>query len=515
MCPHTSASFFRRCRRPGCADALSPQEQSRYSDYVTAVAATTPEIPRRRRLLILSICCLSLLLVGLDSTIVNVALPAIHRSFHASLAGLQWVIDAYTLVIASLLMLAGSTADRVGRRRIFQIGLVSFTFGSALCAVAPNLNMLIAARVIQAAGGSMLNPVAMSIVRNVFTDPRERAQAIGLWGAMMGVSMGLGPVIGGALVDTVGWRYVFLVNVPIGLAAVVLAALYVPESRADHARRLDPIGQVLVILGLASLTYAIIEGQGHGWGSTEIVTLFVVAVVCFATLVPYELRRHEPLIDVRFFRSAPFSGASITAVCAFSAYAGFLFLNTLYLQDVRHYSAFHAGLCTLPIAAVMFVLAPLTGRFMANHGTRTPLLAAAAAFVLSPLLLVGLAVHTSLLLLIASYILFGFALGMVNAPITNTAVSGMPSAQAGVAAAVASTSRQVGATMGIAVIGAVVGASSSSSSFGPGFAHATHAGWWLIVGLGVVMLGVGAVTTTAWARGTAVATRERFLAANA
>jgi EmrB/QacA subfamily drug resistance transporter len=480
---------------------------------VTPVAATTPEIPRKRRLLILAICCSSLLLVGLDTTIVNVALPAIHRSLHASLSGMQWIIDAYTLVIASLLMLSGSTADRIGRRRVFELGLLLFTLGSALCAAAPSLGVLVAARVVQAIGGSMLNPVAMSIVRNVFTDPRERAQAIGLWGAMIGVAMGLGPVLGGALVDTVGWRYVFLVNVPIGLGAVVLAARYVPESRADHARRIDPVGQVLVIVGLASLTYAIIEGQAHGWGSAEILTLFVVSIVSIVTLVGYELRRREPLIDVRFFRSAPFSGASITAVCAFGAFGGFLFLNTLYLQDVRHYSAFHAGLCTLPIAAITFVGAPLTGRFMARHGTRAPLLAAAVAFIASPLLLVGLAVHTSLLLLIASYILMGLAMAMVNAPITNTAVSGMPSAQAGVAAAVASTSRQVGATMGIAVIGAVVGA-SSASTFGPGFAHATHAGWWLIVGLGVIMLGVGAVTTTTWARGTAVATRERFLAAD-
>ncbi len=479
-----------------------------------AIAAPVSEIPRKRRLLILGICCISLLLVGLDTTIVNVALPAIHRSFHASLSGMQWVIDAYTLVIASLLMLSGSTADRIGRRRVFQAGLLLFTCGSALCAAAPSLDVLIASRTLQAIGGSMLNPVAISIVRNVFTDPRERAQAIGLWGGMMGVSMGLGPVLGGALVDTVGWRYVFLVNVPIGLAAVVLAARYVPESRADHARRIDPVGQLLVIVGLASLTYAIIEGQSHGWGSPEIVTLFIVAVASITALVPYELRRREPLIDVRFFTSAPFSGASITAVCAFGAFGGFLFLNTLYLQDVRHYSAFHAGLCTLPIAAITFVAAPLTGRFMARHGTRAPLLAAAVAFIVSPLLLVGLAVHTSLLLLFASYVIFGLGMGMVNAPITNTAISGMPAAQAGVAAAVASTSRQVGATMGIAVIGAVVGA-SSTSTYGRGFAAATHSGWWLMVALGVIMLGVGAVTTTAWANGTAVATRERFLSARA
>ena len=202
---------------------------------------------------------MSLLIVGLDATIVNVALPAIHRSLKASLSGLQWTIDAYTLVIASLLMLSGSTADRVGRRRVFQIGLALFSLGSLLCALAPNLELLVIFRMLQAVGASMLNPVAMSIIRNVFEDPRERAQAIGLWGGMVGISFALGPVVGGALVDSVGWRAIFLVNVPIGLAAIVLTALFVPESRAPRARRIDPVGQVLVITMLASVTYAIIE----------------------------------------------------------------------------------------------------------------------------------------------------------------------------------------------------------------------------------------------------------------
>ena len=193
---------------------------------------------RRRRLLILGICSMSLLIVGLDTTIVNVALPAIHRSFHSSLSELQWTIDAYTLVLASLLMLSGSTADRVGRRRIFQLGLAVFSLGSLLCAVAPSQELLIAARVLQAIGGSMLNPVAMSIIRNVFEDPRERARAIGVWGGVVGLSMALGPVVGGALVDSVGWPAVFLVNVPVGLTAIVLTALFVPESRAPHAEAL-------------------------------------------------------------------------------------------------------------------------------------------------------------------------------------------------------------------------------------------------------------------------------------
>src|ERR1700759_1213062 len=223
---------------------------------------SAPGLSRSRRLLVLGICCFSLLMVGLDTTIVNGALPSIRNELHASVSGLQWTIDAYTLVLASLLMLAGSTADRIGRKRTFRAGLVVFSLGSLLCGPAPSLGSLIAARVLQAIGGSMLNPVAMSIIRNVFDDPRERAQAIGVWGGMIGLSMALGPLVGGALVDSLGWRWVFLVNVPVGLLAVTLTAIFVPESRAPRPRRLDPVGQALVIVALSSLTYAIIEG-GH------------------------------------------------------------------------------------------------------------------------------------------------------------------------------------------------------------------------------------------------------------
>jgi EmrB/QacA subfamily drug resistance transporter len=452
---------------------------------------------------------MSLLIIGLDVTIVNVALPAIHRSFNSSLAGLQWTIDIYTLVIGSLLMLGGSTADRVGRKRIFQIGLITFVIGSAGCAAAPNLGVLIAARAFQALGGAMLNPVALSIVRNVFTDPRERAQAVGMWGATIGISFGLGPVLGGLFVDTIGWRYVFLVNVPIGLIAWVLTAIYVPESRAEHARRIDPVGQVLVILGLASLTYAIIEGQPDGWGSTTIIGLFAVAALSFAVLVPYELHRREPLLEMRFFRSAPFSGAAAIALCAFGSFGAFLFLNTLYLQDVRGFSALDAGLCTLPLAAMTMILPPFSGRFVARHGTRVPLLIAGAALMLAPLLLTGITPTTPLWLLFLSYLVFGIGFGFVNAPITNTAISGMPASQAGVAGAIASTSRQVGSTIGIALVGAIVG-TGARADFGPSFASATHPGWWLMIGAGAAILIIGTITTTSWARATAQATAARL-----
>jgi EmrB/QacA subfamily drug resistance transporter len=462
-----------------------------------------------RRLLVLGICCMSLLIVGLDTTIVNVALPAIRRSLHASVSGLQWTIDAYTLVLASLLMLAGSTGDRVGRRRIFQTGLVVFSLGSLLCALAPSLGLLVAFRVLQAIGGSMLNPVAMSIIRNVFDDPRERAQAIGAWGAVFGLSLALGPVVGGALVDSVGWRAVFLVNVPVGVLALVLTAAFVPESRAPHPRRLDPVGQVLVIVALASLTYAIIEGPHSGWVSADILGLFGLSAACFATLIRHELRRDEPLLEVRFFRSAPFAGASAIAVCAFAAQGGFLFLSTLYLQDVRGFSPLHAGLYMLPMAGMTLLFAPVSGRIVARRGARPSLLVAAVAMIASALMLTSLTARTDSGYLLIAYFLFGLGSGLVNPPITNTAVSGMPASQAGVAAAVASTSRQVGMTLGVAVIGAIAGA-SIAGGIGQGFAGASHPGWWIVVGLGLVILVLGLLTTTSWADETARRTAALF-----
>jgi EmrB/QacA subfamily drug resistance transporter len=470
---------------------------------------TSAELSRRRRLLILGICCMSLLIVGLDTTIVNVALPAIHHSLHASLSGLQWTIDAYTLVVASLLMLAGSTADRVGRRRVFQIGLATFSLGSLLCALAPSLGLLIAFRMLQAVGASMLNPVAMSIIRNVFENPRERAMAIGMWGGVAGISFALGPVVGGALVDSVGWRAIFLVNVPVGLTAIALTALFVPESRAPRPRRIDPVGQVLVIVMLASLTYAIIEGPAHGFTSPGILALFGVSAVSLMGLVAYELRRREPLIDVHFFGSVPFSGASMIAVCAFAGLGGFLFLNTLYLQDVRHLSPFDAGLYTLPLAAMTIVFGPLSGRMVGRWGARPSLVIAGLGLTTSSLMLTHLTATTPLAYLVLTYLVFGVGFGTVNPPITNTAVSGMPAAQAGVAAAVASTSRQVGATLGVAIVGAAAGG-GLTGAIGVGFATATHLGWWILTGFGATVLVLGVLTTTHWANLTAEATADRF-----
>jgi len=309
------------------------------------------------------------------------------------------------------------------------------------------------------------------------------------------------------LVDSVGWRGIFWVNIPIGVAAIVLTALFVPESRAGRPRRVDPVGQVLVIVTLASLTYAIIEGPRAGWTSPVIVSLFVVAAAAATGLVAYEPRRREPLLDLRFFRSAPFTGATLIAISALAALGGFLFLNTLYLQDVRGLSALSAGLYPLPLAVMTLLLAPLSGWIIGRWGPRLPLVVAGVAMTVGGLLLTSLAPDTSVGRLMAAYVIFGIGTGMVNAPITNTAVSGMPRSQAGVAAAIASTSRQVGQSLGVAVVGAAV-TSAMHGLLRVNFAQASHVGWWIIAGCGAAVLLLGLVTTGRWALGTAARTAE-------
>ncbi|HYF25391.1 MAG TPA: MFS transporter, partial [Baekduia sp.] len=299
-------------------------------------------LSRNRRVGILLICCTSLFIVGLDVTAVNVALPAMGRDLGTGISGLQWAIDAYTVVMASLLLFAGSMADRLGRRRTFVTGLGVFAVASLLCSLAPTMELLIAFRVLQGVGAAMLNPVAMSIITNTFTDPRERAQAVGVWGAVFGISMALGPVVGGALVSTVGWRPIFWMNVPLGLAAIVLALRFVPESKALRPRRFDPAGQVLVMVLLTSLTFGIIEAPLEGWTSPAILASFAASAAALAGLLVHEPRREEPLIDLRFFRSVPFASSIAISVAAFAAFGGFLFLNTLYLQQDRGFSPVEA-----------------------------------------------------------------------------------------------------------------------------------------------------------------------------
>jgi EmrB/QacA subfamily drug resistance transporter len=465
---------------------------------------TIPEGPagRRLRLVVLLICSSSLFITYLDSTILNVALPTIQANLHASLTGLQWIADAYLLVVASLLMLTGSMADRLGRKRLFLIGLTGFSLGSLLCSLAPNTGSLIALRMLQGIGGSMLTPISLSIVRNTFTDHRERAQALGIWSGIFGVAAACGPVVGGVLVSGVGWRSVFWVNVPIGVAMILAARRYVPESRAPHPRRVDVPGQILMIILLGTLTYAVIQGPDYGWTSPTVLTLFAVAAaaaLCFAVV---ERHSAEPLLELRFFRSPPFTGASVIAVLSFVVLAGFLFVIILYLQQVRGDSPLRAGLTLLPATIVMAAAAPVAGNLTGHRGPRIPLVASGLLIAAGAAMLLGLSPSTSAWWLAVALGVLGAGLGLVNPPITHTGVSGMPPAQAGVASAVISATRQFGSVLGVAVMGAMLTSGvqarvAAGEDHAAALSAATHAPWLLAVVCGGLVAIVGLVTTSA------------------
>ncbi|MDO5626371.1 MAG: MFS transporter, partial [Pseudomonadota bacterium] len=415
----------------------------------------------------------------------------------ASTSQLQWVIDAYLVVLAALMMFSGALGDRVGRRRVLMLGLTIFGAGSVLCSLASSPLMLIAMRALQAVGGSMLAPVALSIITNTFSDRAERAQAIGLWGGVMGIGMALGPIVGGALVDAIDWRAVFWINVPIVLLALALVHRVVPESKGDDAGRIDVAGQLLAIAALASLTFAIIEGGERGFTAWPVLVSAGVALAAGAAFVAVERRVASPLLDLRFFGSAPFALATVIAVLAFFAFAGFLFVATLYLQNERGLSPLHAGLATLPMALANAACAPLSGWLVGKVGNRRPMTAAAALMAVSAAMLLRLEPATSLAWFIAAGVCMGMAVGLVNAPITNTAVSGMPPSHAGVAGATASTARQLGQSLGVAVLGALLNAGMQK---GQAFADASHAGWWLLLAAALLIGVLAVLGTTARAR---------------
>ncbi|MFF8727000.1 MFS transporter [Streptomyces sp. NPDC015171] len=442
-----------------------------------------PRLSARGRWTVLAVCCLSMFLVGLDTTIVNVGLPAIGDGLGVGTRGLEWTVDAYTVVLAGLLISSGALADRFGRRRVFQWGLAVFGAASLVCALAPSAGALVAARAVQGIGASMLSPVALAIVVNAMPDPRERAQAIGVWASVFGLSMAAGPVTGGALVAALGWRSLFWINAPVIVAALVLSAVFVPESRAREARRPDVPGQILLTVMIGAWVGVLIEAPRVGWTAPAVPAACAVAAAATAGFVWVELRRDEPLIDPRLFRGPVFSGAVVGAVAVFVALNAALLLNTLYLQHARGFTPLAAGTATLPMAAGATVCAPWAGRLVGRIGPRPPLALAGGFLTAGGLCLTGLDRHTSIFLLLFAYLLIGIGFGFANAPITHTAVSGLPPARAGVAGAITSSARQIGAALGIALAGGLVAGTGPA-----GLAHAARPGWCLVAACGLVVL---------------------------
>ncbi|SDT52845.1 drug resistance transporter, EmrB/QacA subfamily [Actinoplanes derwentensis] len=460
---------------------------------------TTDNVRRRpdlttggvRRRTVLAICVTSIFLVGLDTTVVNVALPSVGGELRLAITDLQWAIDAYTLVLASLLITSGALGDRIGRRRVFRIGLVLFAAGSVACALAPSIGALVAARALQGVGASMLTPVALAIVVGTVTDARERARVIGVWAAVFGLSMAAGPLLGGALIGGLGWRAVFWANLPIVAVVLVLTFRFVPESRSPRARRLDLPGQVLLTMLVGATVAVLIEGPRWGWTAPSLLAGYAVIAAVLGAFARVETRRAEPLMDLGLFRRPAFAAAVGGAVAMFVALNVTLLLGTLYLQQVRGMSPLAAGVVTLPMALAAMVFAPLSGMLVGRVGPRLPLRIAGTATMIGGALLIGLGDRTPMVMLLVAYLFLGVGIGFANAPITNTAVSGLPPARAGVAAGIASTSRQVGAALGVALAGGLLAEVAPG-----GLAAATRPGWALVALCGAAVLLAAQVSPT-------------------
>ncbi|MCE0537963.1 MFS transporter [Kineosporia rhizophila] len=453
------------------------------------VSPVSPPLSTRRRWTVLAVCATAMFLIGLDTTIVNVALPDIGRDLRTDTRGLQWTVDAYTIVFAGLLITSGSLADRYGRRRVFRTGLVIFGAASLACALAPSLEVLIAARALQGVGASMLSPVALAIVVNAMPEPRERARAIGIWASVFGLSMATGPVLGGALTTALGWRAVFWAGVPIVLAALLLVALVVPESRGHRHRRLDLPGQVLLMTSIGLGVGLLIEMPRLHHATAGLIAGPLLLAVLVLAFVQVETRRPQPLMDPALFRRPAFAGAVVGAAAVFVALNMTLFLNTLYLQETLGWSAARAGAATLPLAVGATICAPIAGTLMGRRGPRMPLLLAGGFLAVGGLglLLAGDREGTGWALLALA--LVGIGIGFANAPLTTTAVTGLPKERAGVAGGTTSAARQVGAAIGIAVGGSLVADVDAA-----GLAAASRPGWIIVSGCGLVLVAVAALS---------------------
>ena len=411
---------------------------------------------RRLKLTTLFTMCFALFMAMLDNTVVNVALPTIQRDFGSGVSGLQWIITGYTLFFASLMLTGGTLGDLYGRKRLFLGGLAVFTAGSLLCGLAPGLHWLIAGRAIQGVGAAALLPGTLSILIQTFPDPSERAQAIGLWAGVSGLALAAGPIIGGLLVDSLGWQSVFFVNVPIGLVAFAVAMRTVRESKDPQGRTLDLAGQVLAIVSLGSIVYALIEANNLGWTSPAILTLFAVGFATQALFLWVEAHSPSPMLPLRFFRNPTFAaGATVAGLISFGMFGIFFFL-TLFWQEIQGLTALQMGLRTLPLTGAIIVTAPLAGQIAGRYGSRLPMTVGMSLAAAGILLLERLAPTTPYSTLWWNLLMLGVGMGLVMAPMTSAVTSTVPRARAGMASGTTNATREVGGVFGIALLGAIV-----------------------------------------------------------
>jgi EmrB/QacA subfamily drug resistance transporter len=410
---------------------------------------------RERPWLALAVLCMSLFVIVADTTIVNVALPTLIRKLHASDTQLEWIVDAYNLVFAALLLAAGSLSDRFGRRGALAIGLAVFGAASIAAALVSSPSQLIAARAVMGAGAAFIFPATLGIISNVFRDPRERARAIGIWTAVSGAAVGLGPLTGGLLLAHFSWGSVFLINVPVVVVALIAGQLWVPTSRDPAAPRLDLRGLALSIAGVGTLVYTLIEAPDHGWLAPQTVMGFAASAVLLTAFILWELRSALPMLDVRLFQNPRFSAASASVTVAFFALFGFIFLVTQYFQFVLHYSPLEAGARLAPFAIATAAASVAGARIAVGAGPRFVIGAGLASMAVGFAWTSTVGADTAYLQIAGQMIFLGGGLGLTSAPATASIMNALPEAKAGVGSAVNDTTRQVGGTLGVAVIGSI------------------------------------------------------------
>jgi EmrB/QacA subfamily drug resistance transporter len=409
-----------------------------------------------RRWAILGVLCVSLLIIVMDNTILNVAIPSLIRDLGATNSEIQWIVDAYVLVFAGLLLTAGSLSDRFGRKGTLQLGIVLFGIGSAAAAMSSSAEQLILTRAFMGIGGALIMPSTLSILMDVFRDPRERGRAIAIWAGFSGLGVAIGPITGGLLLEHFSWSSVFWVNLPIGIVALVLGAFLVPTSRDPRQSRLDPVGAVLSIVGLGTLLFGIIEGPAKGWTDGAVLGAFGIAALCLVGFLVWERHTAHPMLDMSVFRNPRFSAASATITMVFFALFGSLFLMTQYWQLVHGYSPLEAGVRLLPHAATMMIVAPLSARLVERVGTKRAVVTGLTLVATGLLLLSTIAPDSPYPLVISFFVVMAAGMGMTMAPATESVMGALPREKAGVGSAINDTTRQVGGALGVAIIGSIV-----------------------------------------------------------
>ena len=397
-----------------------------------------------------------LFMIMLDNTIVNVALPAIEHSLHMSISSLEWIVTAYALTFAALLITGGKLGDMFGRRKMFIVGLVVFTLASLACGLAPSAGFLIGARAVQGIGAALMNPATLSIITATFP-PKERGQAIGIWAGVSALALAIGPLLGGLIVDNINWHWIFYVNVPVGVVGIVVSYFFIKESRdTSHEQSIDLPGLVTSGASLLALSYALIEGNNHGWTSPEILGLFAGAAVLLAAFILLEMRQRLPMLDLSLFKIGSFVGANLVAMLVSLGMFGVFFYISLYVQNILGYSPTKAGAIFLPMTILIIVVAPIAGKLSDRIGSRWLMGAGMGILGVSLLLYQRIGLHTGFWSLLPQLLLGGIGMALTMSPMTSAAMGSVPIDKAGVGSGVLNSFRQMGGSLGIALMGAIL-----------------------------------------------------------